>query len=68
MPFIRYLLTNTTREIPNFIHYLTVLIILFPKKYSANRKLLKQDFLNALIRIRHGSNSFDKIKGTTVDK
>ena len=27
-----------------------------------------QDFLTALIRIRHDSNSFDKIKGTAIDK
>lgn len=26
-----------------------------------------QDFLNALIKIRHDSNSFDEIKGTAVD-
>ena len=29
MPSIRYLLTNTTHEIPNFIRYLAVPIILF---------------------------------------
>ena len=27
-----------------------------------------QNYLNALIRIRDDSNSFDKIKGTAVDK
>ena len=26
-----------------------------------------QDFLNALIKIRHDSNSFDEIRGTAVD-
>ena len=29
---------------------------------------MSQDFLNVLIRIRHDSNSFSKIKGTAADK
>ena len=29
---------------------------------------MSQDFLNALISIRHDSNSFDKINRTAVDK
>ena len=29
---------------------------------------MSQDFLNSLIRIRQGSNSFDKIKGRAVGK
>ena len=82
MPSIRYLLTSTTREIPNFILYLAVPIILFTltsveaEQMFSQLKIVKmklftqmsQDFLNALIRIKHGSNSFDKIKGTAVDK
>ena len=81
-PFIRYLLTNTTHEIPNFICYLAVLIILLPstsveaEKMFSQLKIVKtklftqisQDFLNVLIRIRHDSNSFNKIKGTALDK
>ena len=80
-PFIRYLVTNTTHEVPNFICYLVVLIILFPltiveaeKLFSqlniAQTKLrtqISQDFLNALISIRHNFNSFNAIKGTAVD-
>ena len=79
---IRYLLTSTTHEILNFICYSAVPIILFPltsvegEKMLSQSKIVKttlftqmsQDFLNALMRIRHDSNNFDKIKGTTVDK
>ena len=78
MCHLRYLLTNNTHEIPNFIHCLAVPIILFPltcveeEKIFNELKIVKaklftqmsQDFLNALIR-RHG---FDKIKETAVDK
>ena len=31
------------------------------------RTQISQDFLNALLRTRHDSNSFDKIKGTIAD-
>ena len=82
MPSIKYLLTSTKHEIPNFICYLAVPIILFSltsaeaEKMFSQLKVVKtnlftqmfQDFLTALIRIRHDSNSFDKIKGTAIDK
>lgn len=77
MRSIKYLLTSGTYEIQNFIRYLAVPIILFPLKSVeagkmssylkiVKRKLIKlmfQEFLNVLVRIRHHSNSFDKIKG-----
>ena len=70
----RCLLTSTTHEIPILIRYLAVPIISFPlasaeaEKMFSQLKIVKtklftqmsQDFLNALIRIRHDSNSFDK--------
>ena len=82
MPSIKYLLTSTKHEIPNFVCYLAVPILLFSltsavaKKMFSQLKVVKmnlftqmfQDFLTALIRIRHDSNSFDKIKGTAIDK
>ena len=78
MRHLRYSLTNTTREVPNFICYLAVYIILSPltsvqeEKMFSLLKMVKvkvftqmpQDFLNALIR-RHG---FDKIKETAAEK
>ena len=62
MPSIRYLLTNTTHEIPNFIRYLAVPIILFSltnaeaEKMFSHLKIVKtklfnqmsQDFFNRL--------------------
>ena len=62
MPSIRYLLTNTTHEIPNFIRYLAVPIILFSltnaeaEKMVSHLKIVKtklfnqmsQDFFNRL--------------------
>ena len=71
-----------THEIPSFIRYLAVPIILFSlatveaEKMFSQLKIVKtklfsqmsQDFLNVLISIRHGSNSFDKINRTAVDK
>ena len=82
MPSIRYLLTYATHEISSFISYLAVLIISFQltsveagKMFSYLKvfktKLLTQvfqDFLNALIKIRHDFNNFDKIKEKAVDK
>ena len=81
MSFIRYLLTNITYEIPNFTCYLAALIIsvsltiVEAEKMFSQLKIVKtklrtqmsQTFLNALIRIKHDSNSFDKIIGTAVD-
>ena len=79
--FIKYLLTNIAHEIANFIRYLAALTFLFSltieeaEKMFSKLKIVKtklytqmsQEFLNALIRIRHDSNSSDKIKGTAVD-
>ena len=75
MPPIRYLLTNTTHEIPYFISFLAVPIILFPlasvevERMLSRLKIVKkklftqmfQNFLNAVISIRQDCNSFDKI-------
>ena len=82
MPSIRYLLKNLIHETQNFICYLAVPVISFPltsvevEKMLNQLKIVKtkfftkmsQDFLNALKSIRQGSNSFDKIKRTVVDK
>ena len=82
MPSIRYLLASTLHEIPNFIRYLAVPIILFllanaeAENTFSQWKIIKtklfthmfQNFLNALIRIKYESNSIDKINGTEVDK
>ena len=82
MSSIRYLLTGTTHEIPIFFRHLAVPIILFPltsvesENIFSQLKIVKtklftqmcQDFLNSLIRIRQGFNSFDKIKGRAVGK
>ena len=82
VPSVRYLLLSTTYEIPSFICYLAVPVILFPlssvKAENMFNQLkivrikllpqMSQYFLNALIRIRHDSDCSGKTKGAAVDK
>ena len=41
-PSIRYLLTNATREVPNFIRYLAVPIMLFPLISAEAERMFSQ--------------------------
>ena len=82
MPSIRYLLTNTTHGIPNFICYLAVPKILFlltsveAEKMFSQLKIVKtklftqmfQDLLNALISTGHTVTALTKSPRSAVDK